>query len=152
MILFLKRQSDNGETTLGELTCDDFKCFTLEDTNRDKNHDGLTSDEKIMGRTRIPAGVYEIRLRTEGRLHNIYKRKFSFHKGMLWLQNVPNFQYILIHIGNTAADSSGCILVGTNIVDENKISESTLAYTKLYAYCIDAIDRGEDLVISVEDE
>ena len=71
-----------------------FEAFTLEDEIR---------DVKVKGETAIPLGEYEIKLRTVGGFHTKYTSKYgaAFHKGMLELQNVPNFQYILIHTGNT---------------------------------------------------
>lgn len=151
MKILLNRLSDNGCSTLGRLTADGFSCWTIEDTGRDLDHDGKV-DEKIWGQTRIPCGTYRIELRTEGEFHEKYKRKFHFHKGMLHLQDVPDFKYILIHIGNTADDSAGCILVGMSKVSENRIGDSTVAYTRLYAHVIGAIEDGEEVYIKIEDE
>ena len=150
MILKLKRLTDNGKSTIGQLEVEDFKCYTIEDTNRDMNHDGKI-DEKVWGQTRIPAGTYEIKLRTEGEFHEKYKRKFHFHRGMLHLQDVPDFKYILIHIGNTAEDSAGCILVGMSKANEDRICDSTVAYTRLYAVVMTAFDDGEQVFIEIRD-
>ena len=63
-----------------------FLAYTLEDEQR---------DVKVWGETRIPAGTYKLKLRTEGGFHNRYKTKYaSMHKGMIWVQDVPGFEYI----------------------------------------------------------
>ena len=59
------------------------------------------------------------------------------HKGMLWLQDVPGFEYILIHTGNTDEHTSGCLIVGNTQADldngkDGFIGGSRDAYTKLY--------------------
>ena len=70
-----------------------FLCYTLEDERRAL---------KVKGETRVPAGTYKIKLRKEGGFHSRYSKKYgSMHKGMLWLQDVPGFEWILIHTGNT---------------------------------------------------
>ena len=70
-----------------------FLSYTLEDEYR---------KEKVAGETRIPAGTYKITLRTTGGFHGRYEKKYGqMHKGMLWVRDVPNFEYILIHTGNT---------------------------------------------------
>lgn len=155
MIIHWNRLKDNGKSTTGVFRCDDFGGVTMEDTGRDINKDGDLDDpgeKKVWGQTRIPARVYEIKLRTQGLLHEKYKARFDFHKGMLHLQNVKDFEYIYIHVGNRATDSSGCLLVGSKKVSDDYISGSTVAYTRLYAFCMDAFERGEDVFISITDE
>ena len=155
MIINWLRKKDNGRSTTGVFSCEDFKGVTIEDTGRDINKDGDLNDpgeKKVWGKTRIPARVYEIKLRTLGTLHEWYKKKYPFHKGMLHLQKVDNFRYVYIHIGNKADDSAGCLLVGTKKVNNDYISGSTVAYTRLYAYCVDAIASEEGLFISIVDE
>ena len=109
MKLEVIRFSSQNDSTLG-LLFDvthgrKFLCFTLEDEAR---------DTKVMGETRIPAGIYDLKLRTEGGYHNRFLKKFgpAFHKGMIWVQNVPNFRWILWHTGNTDEDTAGCLLLG----------------------------------------
>lgn len=142
MNLRIKRVYRTKENTLGLLFVDGvFECFTLED---------LPHEPKIWGKTRIPEGTYRIDLRKIGRLHEKYSKRFpDFHKGMLWLRNVPNFEYIYIHIGNDAEDTDGCILVGYRPNSNLKrLVSSTVAYTKLYAKCV----HEEELTITIEDE
>jgi hypothetical protein len=132
MELEVLRFSSQEESTLGALfnttSGRKFLCFTLEDEHR------VT---KLHSDTRIPAGRYEIKLRTEGGFHNKYSLKFpDIHKGMLHLQNVPNFEYILIHAGNTDDDTAGCLLVGDtsqqNVTGDGFIGSSVDAYKRIY--------------------
>lgn len=149
MKLRLIRIASGGNDTIGVLYAVDdagnhsVLAFTLEDEER---------AEKVRGETRIPAGVYEVRLRAEGGHHKRYAEKFpDIHRGMLHLQDVPGFKWILIHIGNTDDDTAGCILVGNSaliIGCSRNIQRSTAAYRRVYAACADAAGRG-DLQIEV---
>ena len=115
-----------------------FVCFGLEDEYR---------DDKVANETRIPAGRYKVKMRTEGGFHARYTRRFpDFHRGMLHVSDVPSFTFILIHIGNTDEDTAGCLLVGLNAaVDDGelRVTSSKLAYQKLYPMVIDAAEKGE---------
>ena len=145
MIIRVYRYLSTPDATLSQIYVDEQRiCYGLEDG---KNF------PKIPGKTRIPAGAYQTILRTVGGTHERYLRKFGpeFHKGMLWLQGVPNFQYILIHIGNTVEDTEGCVLLGLGR-DETRmtVSASTSAYKKLYPMVVDAAASGH-LWVDVED-
>lgn len=144
MKISLRRQEQIKDATIGRLYINGrFQCYTLEDIKR-KN--------KIWGKTRIPAGIYKVTLRQTGSTHWRYLKRFpSFHVGMLHLQNVGGFKYILIHIGNWAKDTAGCILVGLR-QQENAIFDSTDAYKKIYLIISNAIIAGEDVEIEVRDE
>jgi hypothetical protein len=88
-----------------------FLCYTLEDERRVL---------KVRGETRVPAGKFNITLRTVGGMTENYNKRFpDIHKGMLWVRDVPNFEYILIHCGNTDEHSAGCLLLGDS--QENNI-------------------------------
>ena len=146
MIIEVYRLSDNGESTIGAMLIDgEFECYTIEDESR---------TEKVFGETRIPEGEYEIGLRTVGGHHQRYS-KYEFHKGMLHILDVPNFKYVLIHIGNNDDDTAGCILVG-NTANNNKLGDgfvghSTDAYIKMYKKVINAIDKKEKVIIKIKD-
>jgi hypothetical protein len=109
--------------------------------------------KKVPGETRIPPGVYQIGKRTEGAFYQEYKRKFQ-HRLALEILDVPGFQYILIHIGNTVGDTRGCLLTGTG-VDFNgnfAVLKSTSAYLTLYEKISEAFDRGEGVEIEISRE
>lgn len=120
-----------------------FQCHTIEDEFRSK---------KVYGETRIPEGRYEIKLRNYGGFHQRYLKKFGedFHKGMLWVKNVPNFEYILIHIGNSDKDTAGCLLLGMSqdADKEGFIGKSKVAYEKVYPKISQAILNGEKVFIN----
>ena len=139
MIITVKRESESTEWTQGKLYIDDvYECYTLEDQYQAK---------KVMGETRIPAGAYKVKLREFGGHHDKYKVKFpDFHKGMLQIMDVPGFHDILIHIGNTDADTKGCILVGKGYLN-GKITESTKAYIDFYKKVVKAASEGKLTVI-----
>jgi hypothetical protein len=152
MELLLLRYSSQEHSTLGALFevkdgKKNFLCYTLEDEHR---------DEKVMHETRIPEGTYRVTLRTWGGFHNSYSNRFkSIHKGMLWLRDVPNFEYILLHCGNSDHDTSGCILVGDNslqnVTQRGSITNSTLAYKRIYPAIAEAIEEGEDVSFTIQD-
>ena len=124
----------------------DFQVHTLEDEFRNK---------KVYGETRIPNGRRKIELRTVGGFHERYLKKFGsgFHKGMLWIKDVPGFEYVLIHIGNDEDDTAGCLLVGMSNNADKKgfIGGSVEAYKKIYPIIRDAILKGEDVYINFYD-
>lgn len=147
MNITLSRISSNHESTLGFLSIDgQFLCFTLEDEKR---------NVKVRGETAIPTGTYRITLRDFGGKHQKYLAHYGsqFHKGMLWLRDVPNFQYILIHVGNDDDDTEGCILLGENAIG-NKVRDgfvesSRSAYERVYPIIRDALLAEEEVSITV---
>ena len=147
MELQLFRFSSQENDTLGLFYINkNFACFTLEDELRTL---------KVMNETRIPAGRYQIKFRKTGGFHQRYTQKFpGMHKGMLHLQDVPNFEYVLIHIGNKDDDTAGCILVGDNsqqnITEEGFIGSSTTAYKRIYPQIAEALENDEDVWIDIK--
>jgi len=130
-------------TELPAATEPSFRCFTCEDESR---------PVKVKGETRIPAGRYEIKLRAAGGMHPKYASKFpGLHRGMLHLQDVPGFEWVYIHIGNDDDDTAGCILVGDGAHVGGTLSESTVAYRRLYGVVSNAILAGEPVSIEVRD-
>lgn len=152
MKLEVQRFSSVSNSTLGillDITKEPkFLCYTLEDEFR---------EIKVSGETRIPSGTYNITLRTEGGFDQRYTDKFGsdFNKGMLWVRDVPGFEYILIHIGNDAEDTEGCLLVGDsqtqNITRNGFIGSSTDAYKRIYPPIANAIENGENVTITYID-
>ncbi len=97
MKLLLKRDLLNESYTLGELYIDGVHfCYTVEDRVRPVG-------EKVFGETAIPYGIYKIIVNMSNR----------FKVLMPLLLNVPNFDGVRIHFGNTENDTNGCVLIGT---------------------------------------
>ena len=147
MTLTIIRYSTTVESTIGSLLVDgEFSCHTLEDPSQ---------VVKIPGETRIPGGIYEVALKSWGGFHERYGKRFNFHKGMLWLKTVPGFSDILIHCGNSAADTRGCLLVGmtanNNQVADGRIYRSTEAYERLYKRVCATLFRGEGVELLIGD-
>lgn len=112
MELTLQRKTFNEKFTLGELFIDGvFFCYTVEDKVR---------DVKIKGVTAIAYGRYKMIVNMSNR----------FKKEMPLLLDVPFFDGIRIHAGNTAEDSEGCIIVGM-VKTDNGVGMSRVAFTKL---------------------
>ena len=138
------REASNKDCTFGKLYINGkFYCNTLEDVQR---------EVKIKGETAIPKGTYVVTLRNAGGKNEKYKEKFgSAHFGMLYLNNIPNYEYVLIHIGNTKKDSEGCILVGLGKdVKSNSITQSTDAYKLIYPIIAKALLNKEKVEITVK--
>jgi len=128
MKLHLKRLHRTDKSTIGELTIDGkFECYTLEDIER---------DVKIKSETAIPKGTYKV----------IINQSNRFKRLMPLLLNVPNFEGVRIHAGNTNHDTEGCILVGrTRGIDF--IGQSRKAYDSLFKKMQEA-KEGITLTIS----
>ena len=153
MELIVLRFSSQEDSTSGLLFLENelglqFLCYTLEDEKRAL---------KIRGETRVPAGRYKIKLRKEGGFHARYKKRFrSIHKGMLHITNVPNFEYILIHTGNTDEHTAGCLLVGDSqenntIIKDGFIGKSTNAYKRVYPIIVKKLQDNEEVWITYID-
>jgi hypothetical protein len=113
MELRVERTDLSENSTIGKLYVDDqFECYTLEDKVR---------PVKIMGKTAIPAGRYEV----------IINHSQRFNRLLPLFLDVPNFVGVRIHPGNTAADTEGCILVGET-KEEGFIGQSKLAFERLF--------------------
>lgn len=150
MELELLRVEHDPNFTFGLLFDDtavkEFLCQTLEDERR---------ETKIPGETRIPAGRYPIELRKEGGMNQRYRQRFgNDHRGMLWIQCVPNFIWIYIHIGNFENETDGCILVGESTPeqrDKGFLGNSRETYLRVYKLIADRIEAGEPVWITIKD-
>ena len=138
MEIRLRRRWTERDATLGELTCDGtFECFTLEDEVRE----GDIMVVKVAGKTAIPAGRYQV----------VITRSQRFGRDLPLLLNVPNFEGIRIHPGNTAANTEGCILVGTKR-GPARIDDSRTAFEALFAKIQAALAGGDRCWITIEDD
>lgn len=136
MKLTLKRIAKKDTYTVGKLYIDGvYFCDTIEDKDR-----GLYQKQdiqelrkiKVPSKTAIPTGIYKISLNIVSPKYSTRKIYQEICKGKVpRLLNVPGYEGVLIHIGNTAEDSAGCILVGQNKV-VGKVINSTETFRKLY--------------------
>ena len=143
MKLTLKRIFKGETYTIGKLYIDGgYFCDTIEDTVRElpqtcpNTPKGVVCKckEKVYAETAIPAGTYKVTMEYSPR----FKRRFPY------LHNVPHFLGILIHSGNTAEESSGCVIVGLNKV-KGKVLESRVTLDAL----IKRIEGQKDLTITI---
>lgn len=134
MRLELKRIAKREDYTIGRLSVDGrYLCDTLEDRVRD-----LARERKIPGETAIPEGTYKVVVNISPKFKRMLPR----------LLNVPHFEGILIHRGNTAGDSAGCILVGENKV-KGRVVNSTYWEKYITDMLLEAQAKGCEITIKV---
>ncbi len=151
MEIEVRRESYLPDRTIGRLFVNgEFNCYTLEDTDRGLlQSDPKSLSNKVKGKTAIPKGRYRVVLAYSPRFSNRpYYKELTGSHGLPLLLDVPGFDRILIHTGNTPGDTEGCILVGKNI-DKNNLSNSQAAYTPLYKKISDALLTGEGVNITI---
>lgn len=153
MELKLKRIALKKEYTIGRLYIDGkYFCDTLEDTVRDLNKNGKfdNGEKKIAGLTAIPYGKYEVTLKVRSPRYSKVQKYMDFCGGyMPRLLKVLDFEGILIHPGNTAKDTDGCVLVGKNTV-VGKLTDSFNTWKKLYLLMKSVSAKGEKIFIIIE--
>ena len=135
MKLTLKRIALRPTYTIGKLYIDDaYFCDTLEDTVRDTNKSGKfdNGEQKIKGKTAIPYGTYEIKWTYSPR----------FKKYTPQLMNVPSFEGIRVHAGNTSADTEGCLILGEN-KQVGKVLNSRATINKFYPIIKEDCSNGK---------
>lgn len=153
MELKLKRIALRDTYTIGKLYVDGkYFCDTCEDKVRDLNKDGDLNDfgeGKVYAKTAIPYGRYEVTMKVKS-------PKFSQRAAYNWcsgylprLLNVPHFEGILIHAGNSADSSAGCLIVGENKI-KGQVINSMATLKKLVPTLKRASDNGEKIWISIE--
>lgn len=144
MELTLKRIARRDTYTIGRLSIDGkYFCDTVEDRDRGLDQRQplqVNIARKKKGVTAIPVGRYRVTLAVRSPRFSA-KKQYAFCNGFLpRLINVPAFDGVLIHIGNTAQDSEGCILVGEN-KEVGKVLNSTATFQRLYARLKEAKDQ-----------
>ena len=147
--LLLKRIARRPMYTIGKMYVNgEYFCDTLEDADRGLSQ-GISLEanklRKVKGKTAIPTGTYKITL-------DVVSNRFSKQKAYQFcngkvprLQEVPAFEGVLIHIGNDANDTEGCILVGEN-KQVGKVLNSTATFRKLY----ERIKEDKVIIITIQ--
>lgn len=160
MELLLNRKYKKLNYTIGLLSIkneqtNQFEFFsnTLEDTDRGLNQSmQIDTIRKIKQKsiTAIPTGRYEIVLNVVSPKYSSKQQWVDFCGAkMPRLLNVPGFDGILIHPGNTASDTDGCLLVGKND-KPGWVSSSTVYFKQLYTKMKEAVNNGEKIFITIK--
>lgn len=134
MKLTLIRKWPKADYCVGQLFIDGtYFCDTLEDAVRD-----LSKEPKVPGKTAIPAGTYKV----------IWTESPKFKRYLPRLVDVPNFTGILIHPGNSNADTEGCILVGKNTAP-GRLTQSRTYSDRLNAFIENANKNKMPIYIDI---
>lgn len=143
MEILVKREYKKKDYTIGKMYINgEYFCDTLEDTDR-----GLTQimtlseikEVKKYGCTAIPTGRYPI----------AYTYSARFKKHLPLLLNVPAFEGVRIHSGNTHKDTEGCILLGENKA-VGKVLNSRKTMDEFLRILKPAIEACEDIWITIK--
>lgn len=133
MKLRLERFEFGPTYTIGELFVNDKdECFVLEDVVRPLG-------EKVQNETAIPFGIYKV----------VIDFSEHFQKELPHLLNVPMFEGIRIHSGNTSADTEGCLLVGSTWGKGDEILGSRNAFNHLFPQLKAAFDKKEEILLEI---
>lgn len=137
MNLELERKFFSEFTTIGDLYLNNrWECCTLEDVDRKLEND----EQKIQGQTAIPRGIYIITIDWSNR----------FKRLMPHILDVPQFEGVRIHCGNTHLQTEGCILIGiASDQDSTKIIASQLAFNSLFEKLIKTFEQKEIIKINI---
>lgn len=135
MKITVTRTDYTTTSTISDLAVNGIKVgYTLEDVVRPKE------GKKVYGATAIPAGTYAV----------VPHDSPKFGKIMPMLQNVPGYQYVLLHQGNTNKDSEGCLLVGST-KSKDFVGSSRVMFDKLYPQIVAAWNKNETVTITIID-
>lgn len=133
MKLRLERFEFGPTYTIGELFVNDKdECYVLEDVVRPLG-------EKIPGQTAIPFGIYKV----------VVDYSEHFGKELPHILNVPMFEGVRIHSGNTSKDTEGCLLVGTSWDKGDIILGSRNAFNHLFPQLKEALDKKEEILLEI---
>ena len=154
MILKVERKWKKSTYTIGRLYIDGvYFCNTLEDKDRllKKEYSvQFIKANKVYGETAIPSGTYRVDMNTVSHKYAAvaWYKKICSGK-MPRLLEVPGFDGILIHPGNTALDTLGCILVGKN-TKVGQLTDSRATFEELYKRMKAASDQGQNIFIEIK--
>ena len=133
MEIELQREKSQADFTHGQILVDGKpECFIVEDVVRD--------GPKVFGKTAIPAGRYRV----------IITHSPRFRRPLPLLLDVPGFEGVRIHPGNTAKDTEGCLLPGIAKTAKG-VANSRLAFSRLFMKIEAVLKAGEEVWIAIKD-
>ena len=133
MEIKLVRGKSNAASVEGKLYVDGvFECYTVED---------LPRAVKVYGKTAIPKGKYKVVITMSNR----------FKKRLPLLLNVPGFEGVRIHSGNSSKDTEGCIIVGAvnDRTDDDWVGSSKVAMSRLMPKIEDALAVKKEVWLEI---
>lgn len=148
MELEIWRYNSDNDSTIGFLMHREVNyqmlCHTCED--------GWRLD-KVAGETRIPPGRYRLDLRHDGPMHERYQARYGAkHRGMIWIRDVPGFEWIYMHVGNDEEDTAGCPLLGdTADQDARTVGSSRTAYERVYPLLSHRLVMAQPVFLTIRD-
>lgn len=154
MEMVVDRKWKKPDYVIGQMFIDgEYVCDTLEDCDRGLNQsmsEITIRRDKIYGKTAIPTGRYRIDMDTVSPRFG----KVSFYKEVCdgkvpRIMDVKGFDGVLLHSGNDASDSSGCVLLGQNKA-KGKVLNSRVAFKKVYTILKNAHDAGEEIWLTIK--
>lgn len=139
MKLRLERTSCGPVCTIGDLFVDSaWECYTLEDVERGNGDAATVKEWKVQGDSAIPLGTYNVIVTYSNR----------FKRDLPLVQNVPGFEGIRIHPGNTAENTQGCVLVGAKN-ELARVGESRIAFNALFIKIEAALAAGDTVTLEI---
>lgn len=143
MQILIQRHALKEGYTIGRMEINGkYFCDTLEDTDRGLSEEMSETEiaaRKVKGATAIPTGTYRIDMQT---------RSPRFGRVLPRLVSVKGYAGVLIHSGNTAADTEGCILVGENR-ERGKVLNSRATLESLLVFLRAAQAEGEEIELTI---
>lgn len=153
MKIRVERKWPKATYTIGRFYIDGiFYCNSLEDCDRGlKQTDSLSyiKSRKVANETAIPKGTYGVAMNVTSPKYSASAWYWKLCQGKVpRLLNVPGFEGILIHTGDNALQSSGCLLVGKN-TKVGQLTDSKATFQKIYKLMKAAYDKGEEITIEI---
>ena len=153
MNIYIRRNAKRDTYTIGHLEIAGKRiCDTLEDKDRgltDRQPEDVIKRIKVHGETAIPTGTYRVDMDTVSPRFSRQTYYQNVCGGKLpRLVGVKGFVGVLIHAGNTAADTHGCILVGEN-KQIGTVLNSRATFEKLYKMMHEAQKKGEEITVTI---
>lgn len=152
MELTLIRKEKTPIYTIGDLLINnEYFCNTLEDTDRglsDSMSEIEIKSKKVYGKTAIPTGTYEINMSAVSPKFKDRNWAKPYGGKLPRILDVKGYEGVLIHVGNKAEDSLGCILCGKH-TKRGQLTESTAIFNRLMRILLQAHLKGEKIILTI---